>query len=287
VSPKERRIEIRKTAVHVVDSARRGLLPVLAVHGFPGADHMSLRMTPGFENLAGRTRLVYYDQRGAGYSEGWLPDTQPSLAQHVTDLYELINALNLERPIVIGHNAGGRVALGLALEHPAAASGVVLVCSRHAREADDHQEFETKIAEMLEDVDVAGLFEIGDRDPDIALRDAMEKVFPLGFLRFGLSERTFMKAVTFRRQAYDDQWRMLASDDPDPPLAALRVPVLVMAGRYDPFVDLSQTRELAEAIPGARFQLFHNSAHWPFIEEPELFADEIWTWMEEVAAHIL
>ncbi|MGD8396045.1 MAG: alpha/beta hydrolase, partial [Candidatus Eiseniibacteriota bacterium] len=242
MSPKERRIELGGTPFHVVDSARRGLLPVIGVHGFPGGDHMTLRGTPGFDQLAARTRVVHYDQRGAGHSGGWEAGAggeaeTPSIGRHAADLLALIETLGLERPIAVAHDAGSTVALRAAYEQPAALSGLVLICPLAARGGEARQAFEQALGERLEETDVRALLEPGDGDPDIALRGAMGEIFPVGFLRFGLSERTFMERVTFRRQAYDGLWEALV-DDTSPPLAELRVPVLVMVGRFDPLVDL-------------------------------------------------
>ena len=287
MSPKERQVEVNEMPTRVVDSARRGLLPILAVHGFPGADLMTLHGTPGFENLGVRTRVIFYDQRGAGQSGGWGEGVAPGLEQHAADLLGLIGTLNLDRPILIGHHHGGDIALELALKQPAAISGLVLVCSPAGASGHDRTAFEAKLADMLEGVDLPALLEAGESDPDIALRGAMEEIFPLGFLRFGLNERTFAKRVTFRRSAYDDCWAAVSGGDRGARLPELRVPTLVVAGRYDPFIDLSKARETAAAIPGARFMLMHSAAHWPFLEEPDRFADEIWTWIEEVAAHIV
>lgn len=287
MTPRERQVEIQKTTMHVVDSVRRGPLAMVAVHGFPGGDLMTLCGTAGFDSLDPRTRLVFYDQRGAGRSGGWPPDSKPSIARHGDDLRQLIAALSLSRPIVIGHGAGCTIGMQLALEHPAVLSGLVLVCPRLPQHGEARRLFEEKVAEMLDGVDPGALLGRADHEPDVALRKAMAEIFPLGFLRFGLAERTFMQRLTFRRQAYDDLWTALAGWELADRVQELRIPVLVLAGRYDPFIDLAAARELADAVPGARLALLHNAAHWPFLEEPERFADELWSWTEEVAAHIL
>jgi pimeloyl-ACP methyl ester carboxylesterase len=164
---------------------------------------------------------------------------------------------------------------------------VALVCPRLGAAGDDRQAFETKVAEMLEEVDVGVLLDAGGHEPDISFRDAMAMIFPLGFLRFGLTERAFMKRIAFRRQAYDAAWQALGESTLAGRLSDLSIPALLLAGRYDPFVDLSGSRDRAGVMSGARFLMFHNSAHWPFLEEPHSFSDAIWSWMEEVAAHIV
>jgi len=58
-------------------------------------------------------------------------------------------------------------------------------------------------------------------------------------------------------------------------LNEVKVPTLVIAGRHDPEAGLSCSEELNEGIPDARLFIFEESGHSPFIEEADLFAETV------------
>src|SRR5918993_2408345 len=62
------------------------------------------------ERLAGRFRVLAPDLRGHGRS-GW--ERPWTIAQHVEDLRETLEAAGVERAPVIGHSFGGRLTLEL------------------------------------------------------------------------------------------------------------------------------------------------------------------------------
>jgi pimeloyl-ACP methyl ester carboxylesterase len=53
-------------------------------------------------------RFVAVDLRGHGFSDK--PPTGYGVEEHVRDVLELIDALGLERPILLGHSIGGAIA---------------------------------------------------------------------------------------------------------------------------------------------------------------------------------
>ncbi len=74
--------------------------------------------------LAERFRVVAVDQRGHGLSDK--PSTYSS-AEVVGDLSGLLDQLQFERSVVVGHSWGASVALQFAAEHPVRATAIALV----------------------------------------------------------------------------------------------------------------------------------------------------------------
>lgn len=62
---------------------------------------------------------------------------------------------------------------------------------------------------------------------------------------------------------------------------SLHVPLFIALGRHDYVVPHGMWNGIAELFPGAACQIFDQSGHQPFFEEPSLFADTLWSWMEE------
>jgi pimeloyl-ACP methyl ester carboxylesterase len=87
---------------------------VVMVHGITGNLAVwHLRIVPA---LSDHFRVLTYDLRGHGYSDtppsGYSPDAMAS------DLLALLDALEIERPVVIGHSYGADIGLYFAASHP-------------------------------------------------------------------------------------------------------------------------------------------------------------------------
>lgn len=122
---------------HVLDNAARlaelGVEPVgtvLCVHGNPTWSYLWRRLVAAATDAAaaGGTawRVVAVDQLEMGFSER-TGEHRP-LARRVRDLGDLTDALGLDGPVVtLGHDWGGVVSLGWAVDHPRLLAGVALL----------------------------------------------------------------------------------------------------------------------------------------------------------------
>jgi len=74
------------------------------LHGGPGFDHASFK--PDFSHVAEIAQVVYLDHRGNGRSDRGDP-AKWKLAQWGDDVRAFCEALEIERPIVLGVSFGG------------------------------------------------------------------------------------------------------------------------------------------------------------------------------------
>lgn len=79
---------------------------------------------PVAEELAAEFRLVIPDLRGHGGSSK--PESGYLISDYADDLEAILNALGLERPLIIGHSLGGMTALEWAISHPGKAAALVI-----------------------------------------------------------------------------------------------------------------------------------------------------------------
>jgi len=102
----------------------------LLLHGFPQFWYAWRKQIPA---LAARFRVVAVDLRGYGESDkpARVADYAPDVLSR--DVVELIRALGAERATIIGHDWGGAVAWGTALEHPRVVERLVVVNCPHPR----------------------------------------------------------------------------------------------------------------------------------------------------------
>lgn len=119
-----RGVTLRGTTQHR-DGLRTDEPSVVALHGGPGVDGAGLRYL--FRSF-GDCDVIVPDQRGHGRSDRASPGTW-TLDDWADDAVELLDALGLERPIVMGISFGGWVALRLAARHPEKVGALVVAAT--------------------------------------------------------------------------------------------------------------------------------------------------------------
>ncbi|MFI8931280.1 alpha/beta fold hydrolase [Streptomyces sp. NPDC053474] len=102
------------------DPARRP--PVVLLHGGPGLpDYLG----PVAASIADLAPVYRYDQRGTGRSP-W--QGRHTLARHVADLAELLDAWSAPSAVLIGHSYGADLASRFCLAHPGRVAAMLLMC---------------------------------------------------------------------------------------------------------------------------------------------------------------
>lgn len=109
------------TKLHYIQWGEQGP-PVLCIHGLTGNASCFQAIA---DELASDHRVFAYDLRGRGDSDK--PKEGYSVPIHANDLAELIDALALERSVLIGHSLGAMIALYFAAHHPDKLSKLVLI----------------------------------------------------------------------------------------------------------------------------------------------------------------
>ena len=239
------------------------------LHGGPGAHHDYL--LPGFDRLARRRCLIYYDQRGGGRSA--VPREVPvGWREQVSDLEALRQRWGLARLTIAGYSWGGLLALLYAIEHPDRIERLALVSPAPVWRA-ARAEFERRFAErsaspvistMREELRASGL---ATRDPEAYRRRAFE-LSVAGYFHDPARTRDLTPfRITGRTQ--QAVWESLGEYDLRPSLASLGLPALVAHGTDDP-IPLESVRELADLL-GAAFIPIPDCGHVPYVEAPEAF----------------
>jgi proline iminopeptidase len=254
-----------------VQNGRPGTRPtVVVLHGGPGFDQAYLR--PDLGRLADLVQLVFVDLRGQGRSR---PVAVPTctLEQMADDVVALCARLGLDHPILLGHSAGGFVALHAALRQPDAVSGLVLCNTTATLAGEPDPDAPTLLSRAgPEAAAVAARLFGGDmsRETTAAFdrlvaphyaapghEDVPARLFPLSPLNARIAQHFFTELAP----AYDLRAR----------LGEITVPTLVVAGAYDWVCPPSASRTLAAGIPNATLCVVPDAGHFAFAEEPERF----------------
>ena len=126
--PRGRFIEIDGLRQHVVELGEHAgaadAPPIVLLHG-AGCNLEDMRLALG-ERLAARYRVILLDRPGLGWSErrggeGSSPTYQAAMLNAVLD------RLDVDRAIVVGHSWGGLLALTFALDYPQRVAGLVVI----------------------------------------------------------------------------------------------------------------------------------------------------------------
>ncbi len=92
--------------------------PIVLIHGWMNDHRTWVSQVPA---LRERYRVIRYDRRGWGASTG-----TPDVAADPTDLIALLDSLDIERAIVMGHSQGADVALRFAVAFPSRVTALIL-----------------------------------------------------------------------------------------------------------------------------------------------------------------
>ncbi|WP_075791437.1 alpha/beta fold hydrolase [Massilia putida] len=124
--PTGRFVDVPGARLHVREfgSGDPGAPAILLVHGLAAQlEHFTYGVTC---RLSSRYRIVAVDRPGSGFSTRG-PGTAADLNTQARILAALIDRLQLERPLVVGHSLGGALALALALDHPHRVGALALI----------------------------------------------------------------------------------------------------------------------------------------------------------------
>lgn len=116
-----RTVAVGGDTIHYVDQGSGR--PILFVHGLGGQLH-HFRQTL-FPAIGEGFRLVAMDRPGSGYSTR--VSSGARLPQQAEAIAKFIDAVGLEKPLLVGHSLGGAIALRVALDHPDRISGLALI----------------------------------------------------------------------------------------------------------------------------------------------------------------
>ena len=120
--PRGRFLELDGCRIHYVDEGAGP--PLFLIHGLGGQLRNFTYALIG--RLTNEFRVIAVDRPGSGYSTR-PAGADPRLRAQAEVMAKIIEALNLDRPLVVGHSLGGAITLAIGLDHPECASGLALI----------------------------------------------------------------------------------------------------------------------------------------------------------------
>jgi pimeloyl-ACP methyl ester carboxylesterase len=227
---------------------------IVFVHAFP-LDHSMWDAQARF--FADRYRVITPDILGFGGSQPALPW---SIEQMGDELLSLVDHLEIQRLTLVGLSIGGYISLPFAAKHPDRIEKLVLAHTRARADNAVERENRSQMVTALQENGIEIL-------PDSMLPRLLG-ANASGDLRDRI-RRTILKASP--NAAIFAVTAMRSRADATSLLPQLSCPTLVIAGDGDSILRVEDCRQMASAIPNARFDVIPNAGHLSNLEEPEQF----------------
>ncbi|MEO8334349.1 MAG: alpha/beta hydrolase [bacterium] len=239
--------------------------PVVFLHGFPTSGHLwgdvVAQMPPGH-------RIVVADLLGYGRSDP--PGSRAlTLRAHADRVVGLLDALQITRACIVGHDLGGGVAQSIALDWPQRVSHLALVNSvafngwptRNVRVA-------KALLPLVRRLPTNWLLPIVRADLERGYYDATRAVHSIDKFQRPFNNDDGRKVFLRHLAALDPRETQALGAR----LSEIHVPTAVIWGPNDPYLPLAVGRKLADAIRGASFHVVDDARHFTPEDSPREIA---------------
>ena len=239
-------------------------LAVVFVHGHPFDQSM---WDAQVEALSWKYRAITLDLRGYGASE--VPDVEATTLEATTletmarDVCGLLDHLRVERAVVVGLSMGGQVAMAFADLFPERLAGLVLAATFPEADTPEGAAARRAMAERF--VQEGSVLPGGEMMPKLLAAASVKRDPQLAVKVF-----TMIANAPPAGAAAALRGRALRKDYLST-LRGVRVPALIVAGTEDQYSSVEKARQMQEAIPGARLEVFEGVGHLPNLEDADRF----------------
>ena len=265
--------------------------PVVMLHGFPQSSYEWRHLLPA---LGAHFRVIAPDLRGMGDSRE--QNTGQDRRTLATDIKGLLDALEIDRAVIVGHDYGGAVAQRFALDFPGAIERLVCIDNPYYPALPSFSERMWSPAQL-----VHSWYMFLHLDPE--LPEKIAEAAGASYLRWFYEHGSGPKGSPFsdediaeyarwftqpiRATAAFNLYRYYVTVDDEHWLAdrdrVLDLPTLWIHGMKDPFVPAANLDLLPPAFSNLRIERFEECGHWVPEEEPERAASVISGFLQDLA----
>jgi pimeloyl-ACP methyl ester carboxylesterase len=250
---------------------------VLLIHGVTG-DMSIWFLCQAIGTLARSLRVTAYDLRGHGYSDA--PPAGYTSADHAGDTLAIMDALEIERAMLVGHSFGGVIAMHAAVLHPDRIDAVVLSdpCFAALRHLEDisrwghWQNFREEAVQAGVTLSDEHWYDLGKFFDQVLHLDGER------LLRFrqAVGLPGLNRLLRLAQTTCGDDAKMEAGLTEDL-IRGVTQPVLALFGEYSPF--LATADYLAEHLPHCVNQRVPRAKHRAPEENPDQYVERVYDFL--------
>ncbi|GAB6926237.1 alpha/beta hydrolase [Paenibacillus sp. JCM 10914] len=286
---------LRGTRLYVEDHNPAAETVLLYLHGGPGASSVDFGYYQAGA-LAFHMRVIALDQRGVLRSDPLKANEPFGLHDIIEDCEAIRIQLGIEQWYVLGHSFGAMVAFRYALRYPESVTGVIFegpcfdvrssmrTLIRAAATYYDSQRNREKAGRCLDYLEGQYTAQelwhawgeigsaLGMRKDEIYFRGIQPESYHT------LVDRIVPDSAMWEK----NQQHVLKLEEEGmffenliPELPALSQPSILLTGRHDPVCNEEQRQAYLEAVPSGSVVLFERSGHFPRLEEPVKYTEEV------------
>jgi non-heme chloroperoxidase len=211
-----------------------------------------------WENFFQRMETIRHDFRFYSIDLGSINMRGEGTLNYLSqDVYNLINRLQIDPKVIIGHSMGATVMLNLLERHLVSPESIVVVDSGARSSTRTPNlikllEKENFTNEYFKDIIKSFFRNIEDAD----------------------LQMLFEKSSLFNKDDLMCQLNAISSFDFTKFVSKIRVPAMICYGKYDMNRKMDEVFEISKIIQRSKFVLFDHSGHCPMYEEPDKFSLE-------------
>jgi 3-oxoadipate enol-lactonase len=242
---------------------------VLLIHGLAGDSSAWSVMR---RSLAGRFRVVGFDNRGAGRSTQSPGAVTTELLAR--DSLSLMDHLGVDRAQIVGRSMGGAIAQQIALIAPERVQSLVM-CSSFARLDPRGRRALENMREALEwsgSWEVHARHSVGNFISTRTFNESPQLVKAVE--RIAQTDYRLIDCYVAQNQACQEHDTLAR-------LGEIACPVLIAAGGRDPVCSMTATRWMANAFVSPEVVIFEESSHLFLLEEEERAHTVVIDWLEK------
>jgi len=279
--PDSKFIEVNDVTVHYKEMGA-GETTFILLHGF-GASTYSWREV--MDDFAQRGRVIAYDRPAFGLTERPMPEdwveNPYGMKANIELLRGLMDALNIEKAVLVGNSAGGGVSVAFGLEYPQRVDSLILVDPGVG--GGRGPQFPAWALPLMWTPQMRHLGQLMMRDYQESLPNTIQREWfdqtkltaqikqePLKIFKIKNWDRAFYE-LTFA-PAYPEL---------RPLLPQLTLPVFIIAGAEDRLIRSWYFEAISTEIPNAKLSLIPNCGHVPQEECPDEFMKNVLNYLQD------
>ena len=243
--------------IHYTEYGDPGAEPLVFLHGWPDSWFSFSRVLP---LLPERYRALAFDQRGFGDSER--PAAGYAMPELAADAIAFLDALEIERAVLVGHSFGSFVARQAAIAAPRRVGALVLIGTGFRSANSVTLELQQALRDLPDPIPIDFAHE-----------------FQSGTVYHPVPPAFFERIVAESMKLPPRLWRLaidrLLEHDDTPQLSRIEAPTLLLWGERDALFSRAEQERFLAALPAARLVVYDETGHCPNWERPERVAADI------------
>ena len=236
--------------------------PVVLLHGYTDSMRSYERVLP---YLPPSLRVFAVTQRGHGDSSK--PEGSYASDVLARDVAGFLDAVAIDRAVIVGHSMGSTVAQRFAVEYPQRTLALVLEGAFMPRPANaEVSAFLNQVSSLKDPIDPAFVREFQ--------RSTLAQPVPPEFFEMVVGEGMKVPARVWKAALEPYRSVNFSAE-----LTKIRVPTILVWGDRDGFTGRAEQDALTQAIAGSRLVIYSGAGHSPHWEEPQRFAEQLATFV--------